>query len=249
MTTRWLLFALLILTAIPVHASELHVLTPKSLKSVMIEISEIFKQNNSGWKVDLKTDRSPILAQLILQGSSADVFLLDDEDSVKDLKEKKKIENVIPFLADDLVIVAASTSKLTITDPSKLFFPDIKGVALFAETTPLGKSAREYLKQIKVWDSILSKIGIQENSKSVIKSLQAGETDWGILYQSDVAQSPGLKVLWVIPEKDLAPNLYYLGRASKSTQKEEARIFIDVVKSTIATKLFENTGLRVVAKK
>jgi len=215
----------------------------------MIEISEIFKQNNAGWKVDLRTDRAPILAQLILQGSSADVFLLDDEDSVKELKEKKSIENVAPFLADNLVIVAAATSTLTITDPSKLFFPDIKGVALFAESTPVGKSAREYLKKINVWDSILSKVGIQENSKSVIKSLQAGETDWGILYQSDVAQTTGLKVLWVIPEKDLAPNFYYLGLVTKSTQKKEARLFMDIVKSTIASKLFENAGLRIVTKK
>jgi molybdenum ABC transporter molybdate-binding protein len=249
MITRLLLFALLTLIGLPVHASDLHVFAPKSIKSVMTEISEIFKQNNPGWKVDLRTDRSDILSKLIERGSTADVFILDDDDSVKGLKAKKAIENTIPFLADDLVIVAASTSKLTIADPSKLFFPDIKGVALFDEKTPLGKSSREYLKKIKVWDSILSKIGIQENPKSVIKSLQAGETDWGILHQSDVADSTGLKVLWVIPEKDLTPNLYYLGSVSKSSQKKEAKLFIDVVKSTIATKFFENAGLRIVAKK
>jgi molybdenum ABC transporter molybdate-binding protein len=248
MIIRCLFLAAITLISLPVRATELHVFAPKSVKSVMIEISEIFKQNNSGWKVDLRTDRSPTLAQLISQGSNADIFLMDDEDSVKELKEKKFIENVIPFLADDLVIVASAQSKLTITDPSKLFFPDIKGVALFEETTPLGKSSREYLKKINVWDSVKSKIGIQENSKSLIKSLQAGDTDWGILHQSDVAQQSAVKVLWIIPEKDLKPNRYYLGSVSKSTQKEGVRKFLDVMKSTIAAKVFENAGLRIVAK-
>lgn len=214
----------------------------------MIEISEFFEKNHPGWKVQLRTGKSSDLGKLITQRSSADVFLLGDEKTIKALADKNLVQNVTPFLADDLVIIAPSTSKLEITDPSKLAFPELKGVALFSESNSLGKASREYLKKIKVWDSVLSKVGIQKDAKSVFKSLQAGQTDWAVLYKSDIVHAAGVKVLWKIPEKDLAPHIYSLGKVTASTHKEEAQRFIETIQSTIAMKFFENAGLRVVPK-
>jgi molybdate transport system substrate-binding protein len=249
MMIRLFLIALILLTTPSIYATDLHVFAPKNLKGVMIEICEFFEKIHEPWKVQLRTGSSFDLSKLITRGSTADVFLLGDEKSLGGLKERKLVQDVNLFLADDLVIISAATSKLEIQDPSKLAYPELKGVALFSETSTFGKASREYLKKIGIWDAVQTKIGIQKDTKSLLKSLQAGETDWTILYRSDVVHSNGMKVLWKIPEKDFAPHLYFLGSVTASSQKEGIRQFLETIQSTIAKKFFENAGLRVIAPK
>jgi len=245
MMIRWFLIALILLATPSVYATDLHVFAPKSMKAVLLEVSQFFERNNPQWNVQLRIGNSSDLAKLIVEGSTAD-FLLSDQKSLDELQEKKFVQNVKPFLADDAVIVAAASSKLEIPDTSKLVYPELKGVALFEESNPLGKASREYLKKIKVWDSVQTKIGIQTNTKSAMKSLLAGATDWAILYRSDAVHAKGIKILLTIPEKDLAPHLYFLGSVTASSQKDGALRFLETIQSTIAKKFFENAGLRVI---
>jgi molybdenum ABC transporter molybdate-binding protein len=240
------LLVLFLLAATSAHAKDLHVLAPKSIRGIMIEISKFFEKNNPDWQVQLRIGTSVALSNLVIQGTPADVFLLNEEKPLEALQEKQLASRVKPFLADDAVIVASAASKLEISDPAKLVFPELKGVALYEETDPVGKASRDYLKKIGILDSIQSKVGIQTSTKDVLKSLQDGITDWSILYQSDVLHATGIKVLYQIPEKDFAPQFYYLGTVATSTQKEGIRKYLATIHSTIIQKFFENAGYRIV---
>jgi len=243
-TSYTLLVLFLTLIGTPIEAADLHVSATKNLKGIFIEISELFENKHSDWKVKLRTGKSGELAKLITSGTSTDLFLLNDEKTIRELQRKKKIQNVKRFLADDLVVVGAATSKLEINDPAKLAFPELKGVALYAEKHPIGKVSREYLKKIKLLDAVNAKVSIKKNTKEVLKAVMSAEADWGIVYASDIVHAKGIKVLWKIPEQDVSSQVYFVGTVTKSQNQEAARLFLETLNSTIAIKIFENSGLR-----
>jgi molybdate transport system substrate-binding protein len=236
------IFLLLLSTAL--EAADLHVSATKNLKGVFIEISELFENKHSEWKVKLRTGKSSELGKLIENGTSTDVFVLNDEKTIRELQRKKKIENVKRFLADDLVVIGPAASKLEITDPGKLAFPELKAVALFAEKHPVGKMARKYLNKIKLMDAVNAKVSIKKNTKEVLNAVVTAEADWGIVYASDIVHAKGIKVLWKIPEQELTSQLYFAGTVTNSKDQEGSRLFMETLNSTIAIKIFENSGLR-----
>jgi molybdate transport system substrate-binding protein len=227
------------------EALDLQVSATKNLKGMLIEISELFENKNPEWKVKLRTGKSSELAKLIARGASTDLFILNDEKAVRDLQKKKKVQNVKAFLSDDLVIVGPSTSKLEISDPSKLAFPELKSVALFNETHPGGKAAMAYLHKINLLSAVHPKVSSKKNAKEILTAMNTAVADWGILYASDVVHEKGVKVLWKIPPKDVTAQTYYAGTVTKSQNQEGARLFMEALNSTIAIKIFENSGLRV----
>jgi molybdate transport system substrate-binding protein len=236
------IFLLLLSTAL--EAADLHVSATKNLKGVLIEISELFENKHSEWKVKLRTGKSSELGKLIANGTSTDLFVLNDEKTIRELQRKKKIENVKRFLADDLVVIGPAASKLEITDPGKLAFPELKGVALFAEKHPVGKMARKYLDKIKLMDAVNAKVSIKKNTKEVLNAVMTAEADWGIVYASDIVHAKGIKVLWKIPEQELTSQLYFAGTVTNSKNQGGSRLFLETLNSTIAIKIFENSGLR-----
>ena len=235
----------LILIASNVMGAELHVSAPRAIKPALVEISELFERNNPEWKVKLRTGKSGELGRLITQGTTTDVFLLSHEKTVRTLRQKKRSQDIRRFLADDFIVIGNENSKLEITDVTKLSFTDLKSVALYAEKHPVGKQTRAYLKKVNLLDSLLPKITEQKNTKELISSIASGTADWGIVYGTDIVHSKGVKVLWKIPETEVPPNFYYIGSVTKSKNQEGARLFLEALNSTIAVKIFENAGLRV----
>jgi molybdate transport system substrate-binding protein len=212
---------------------------------MLIEISELFENKNPEWKVKLRIGKSSELAKLIASGTSTDLFLLNDEKVIRDLQRKKKIQNVKAFLSDDLVVVAPATSKLEISDPSKLAFPELKSVALFNESHPGGKAAIAYLQKINLLNTVHPKVSSKKNAKEILAVMNTAVADWGILYASDVVHEKGIKVLWKIPPKDVTSQIYHTGTVTNSQNQEGALLFLETLNSTIAAKIFENSGLRV----
>ena len=236
----WMLFASVTV------AAELEVSVPRSLKGAMIEICELHEKNHPQWKVKLRSGKSSELGRMIASGHSTDAFVLADDKLVQQLQKKNQIGNVRRFLADDLVVIASATSTLTITEPSKLVFPELKGVALMGEKHPVGKIARAYLTKEKVLSNIQTKISPKKSTKEVVAGIVAGEADWGIIYGSDAIHAKGVKVIWKIPETGARSEIYYIGTVNDSEHPAEARQFLQTLNSTIAKKIFENAGLRLI---
>ena len=241
---KGIFFALLMLIGTNLSANDLHVYAPKPLKGALTEMSELFERKNPDWKVKLRIGKSGELSRLISQQTAADVFLLNDDKAIRTLREKKQIQNVRKFLADDLVIIGSATSKLEITEPSKLVYPELKAVALFGDKHPLGKAARAYLEKVKILESVIVKVAPKKNTKEVIQSIVGGEVDWAIVYASDISHAKGIKVLWKIPEKDVTPEIYYIGKVTNSQHPQGVKLFMETLTSTIAEKIYENSGFR-----
>jgi molybdate transport system substrate-binding protein len=225
-------------------ATELHVSAPRSLKGALLEISELHEKNHPAFKVKLRTGKSSELGRMIAGNHRTDVFILADQKTVEQLKSKNKADNVRKFLADDLVVIAAAASTLVIDDPKKLSFPELKGVALFAEKHPVGKVARAYLTGLNLSEALAPKISPKKSTKEVVTGIVAGEADWGIVYASDVVHSKGVKVIWKIPETAATPEIYFSGTVADSPHKQAARQYLATLNSTIARKIFQNAGFR-----
>ena len=244
MLHRLFVFLLLLLVSDRAMGAELHVSAPRGIKPAIQEICEMFEKNNPEWKVKLRTGKSGDLGRLISQGTRTDVFVLSDEKTVRTLSQKKRSQDVRRFLADDFIVIGSENSKLEITDVTKLSFPELKGVALYAEKSPVGKRARAYLKKANLLDPLLPKISENKTKKELISSITSGSADWGIVYATDAVHAKGIKVLWKIPETEIPPDFYYIGSVTKSKNQEGARLFLQALNSTIALKIFENAGFR-----
>jgi molybdate transport system substrate-binding protein len=236
---------LLFLTA-NVYGAELQVSAPQSVKKAFLEISTLFEKNNPDWKVNLRVGKPAEARKLISQGTSVDVFFMKEDKTIQSLQEKKLVQNARRFLADDLVVVGPENSQLQVTEPSKLVFPELKGVALYGEKHPVGKAARDYLQKHNLFETVIAKQSSKKNTKEVFQSLTGGETDWAIVYASDATHTKGIKILYRIPQTEISPEFYYIGMVAKSRQPEGAQLYLDSLNSTIALKIFENAGFRVI---
>jgi molybdate transport system substrate-binding protein len=243
--TKKIPFLLLFLFAVQASAAELSVIGPRALSEPLTEITEFFERKYTDWKVNLRIGKSSELARLIPRTGSADVFLLNDDTAIQQLKKRKKIENVRPFVADDLVVIADSGSKLTITEPSKLVSPELKAVALLNKRNPTAKAARAYLTKMNLLESVEKKISEKKDLKALVSAITSKEADWGIAYSSDITQQKGVKIIWTIPDSQ---RIYYVGTITSTPHKKGANYFLETIHSTIALKLFENAGLRIVTQ-
>jgi len=243
---KHLLLFFLALLSLRLEGSEIHVLGPKSMKGQLTELSNFFEKKNDGCRVSLEFGKSPELAGLIERGAPADLLITTDEKAVESLRSKNLIQSMEKLLADPVVIVGSPSSKLQVTSPQHLVFPELKQVSLFPEDVLLGVHSRAYLKKVNLFDLIAERIHSAKDPKFLMKAVSSGEADWGFVYASDVGAKSGVKVLWNVPETEIQPRLVYVAVSAAGGEKEMARAFLETLRSTIATKLFENAGFRLV---
>jgi molybdate transport system substrate-binding protein len=244
----------MLLTAVPASQAGDNVLVfaAASLKNALDAI-------NDSWKADghepatISYAASSALAKQIEGGAPADVFISADLDWMKYLSDKKltKSDTEVQLLGNRIVLIAGKDSSAATTiEPNfdlakllgdgKLAMADVKAV-------PAGKYGKAALEKLGVWSSVENKVAQAENVRAALKLVATGEAPLGIVYQTDAAADPEVKIIATFPQETHAPIIYPAAVLADS-KNEDAIKFLDYLKSAKAKPLFEEQGFTVLGR-
>jgi molybdate transport system substrate-binding protein len=227
-----------------VDAGELTVVGPRALTGALKEIAHFFEQQHPDTKVSLRTENSVQVVRLLELGTPIDVVCVADEKHLQNLRDKNLLEkgSEIRLGSNELVVVAPESSKLEIKDPKDLVPKELNKVVFYPENSAIQEKVKTYLTRINLLDALKDKKAEMKDTRAAIAALTKGEVDWAFVYSDDAADQKGLKIIWRVPSTEIPPVVYFGSIARSSTQKPNAKSFLDSTQSTISQKILENAG-------
>jgi molybdate transport system substrate-binding protein len=222
----------------------LRIAAAASLSTVLKELSPAFTQA-SGVKVELQLGASNALARQIEAGAPADVFFSADAATMERLAQQGLIKTATreDQLSNSLVIIVPRDSALTFQSVQDLAKPEIKRVATGdPQAVPVGVYAKKYLEQAGVWAAVAPKIVASENVRAALAAVESGNLDAGIVYKTDAAISPRVKIALELPPRAGLTITYPMAALTASEQPAAAQAYLDFLDSAAAKSAFAKAG-------
>jgi len=207
-------------------------------------------QKESGIKATISFAASSALAKQIEQGAPADIFVSADEDWMNYLADRKLIkpETRFDLVGNRLVLIAPKDSKLTATIASGFPLASLLGDGHLAmadtASVPAGKYGKAALEKLGVWDGIKDRIAQAENVRAALALVSRGEAPLGIVYSTDAAAEPGVKIVATFPAESHPP-ITYPAALTRESKNADAKSFLDFLRSARARTVFEKQGFSV----
>lgn len=229
---------------------ELLVAAAASLKNAYEEeLIPMFQEANPGVTVKGTYDSSGKLQTQIEEGLGADVFMSAAVKQMDALDEEGMIvsDTITDLLENKIVLIVPAGQEGSLSA-----FEDIADAASIAlgdpESVPAGQYAQEALTSLGVWDGIQDKVSFGTNVTEVLNQVAAASADAGIVYATDAASmADQVTVVAEAPEGSLAKKVIYPVAVVKATAHEEqAKAFVEFLKTEDAIALFESYGFAAV---
>ena len=186
------------------------------------ELLPMFEKENPNITVKGTYDSSGKLQTQIEEGIEADVFMSAATKQMNALTEQGLVEK------DSVVDLLQNV--IAIGDP---------------ESVPVGQYSKEVLTNLGIWDAVSAKASLGTNVTEVLKWVEEGSADAGIVYATDAATTDKVKVVAEAPKDSLAePAIYPVGVVSASKHKDAAEKFVEFLQSEEALKVFESYGFQ-----
>ncbi len=213
-----------------------------SATDAMDDIKSRFQQA-SGIDVHTNYAASSTLAQQIVHGADADIFLSADSQWA-DYVAKHAAENRRrDLLGNRLVIIVPAESTLKLRTPRDLAAETVKHLAVGdPASVPVGKYAKRAMEKLGLWDQLKSKIVAGADVRQALAYVETGAAEAGIVYATDAAISRKVKAACDISEKLTGPVRYPLVLLTHGAGREAAESFYRYLASPEAAKVFEKHG-------
>jgi molybdate transport system substrate-binding protein len=247
--------ALLLATSLTIAAEQprqsLIVFAAASLTDSLQKVSDAYTKS-SGVPVKLSFAASSALAKQIESGARADVFFSADQEWMDYLDERQLIkrESRADLLGNRLVLIAPRDSKVALKLRSGAPILDALGARGRLATgdpdsVPAGKYAKSALITLKLWDALRSRLARAENVRVALTYVARGEAPLGIVYATDVAVEPRVRIVDQFPENTHPPITYPV--AQTRTASASAASFLEFLRSPGARSIFVGAGFRFLA--
>jgi molybdate transport system substrate-binding protein len=253
----WSLFAGLLFAQSAVAAETarepLIVFGAASLTDVLQTISAQYTKS-SGIEVKLSFAASSALAKQIESGAKADVFVSADEEWMSYLEQRKLIDKASrrDLLGNKLVLIAPSDSKVALKlgrDAAlmKALGDDGKLATGDPDSVPVGKYAKAALTSLNLWQSVESRIARADNVRVALMYVARGEAPLGIVYATDAAAEPGVRIVAAFPPNSYPPIVYPAAIVVGSQNPDVQKLFA-FLRSPAARPYFVKQGFTVLAR-
>jgi molybdate transport system substrate-binding protein len=235
---------------------ELIVFAAASMTETMNQIKDMYEAKEPNIKITYNFDSSGTLLKQIVAGADCDLFIsaaqkqMNQLDSTRDEKDNPDKNDFV--LQGTRVNLLENKVALAVPDGNP------KGIETFADLTtdklsllaignsdvPVGAYTLEILEYLGKPVEELEKEGkitYGSNVKEVTTQVKEGTVDAGIIYATDAA-SANLQVV-DLATKDMCRQVIYPAAVLNITKNEdEAKKFLDYLKTDEAMKVFESVG-------
>jgi molybdate transport system substrate-binding protein len=224
-----------------------------SLKNALDEIATAWAKDTGKPQPRISYAASSALARQIEQGAPADLFISADLDWMDYAAGKNLIRPDTRFnlLGNKIVLIApreSTTTTLALTSGDlaralaggKLSMGNVDAV-------PAGKYGKAALEKLGAWTSVKDSIAQAENVRAALLLVARGEAPLGIVYSTDAAAEPGVKIVATFPA-DSHPPITYPAALARESKNANAKNFLDFLRSAKARAVFEKQGFTVLVK-
>jgi molybdate transport system substrate-binding protein len=219
-----------------------------STTNALNEIKAQFTKD-SGVAVQTSYAASSTLAQQIVHGAEADLFISADTKWADFLAKKDQVARQQDLLGNRLVIVVPADSKIEVKKPDDLLAAGIEHLALGEpQSVPAGIYAKQALTKLGLWDRLKAKVVSAEDVRHALTYVETGSADAGIVYATDAAISKKVKVAVEMSENLTGPVRYPLVLLKHGDGSAAAKAFYRHLSSPAAAKVFQKYGFTVLSE-
>lgn len=213
---------------------------------------------NAAWRADAGKEAvisyaaSSALARQIEEGAPADVFISADLDWMAYLSERDLIkqDSEVQLLGNRIVLVAPAESAAAIEIAPGFDLAGLLGDGKLAmanvDAVPAGKYGKEALTALGAWEGVSGSVAQAENVRAALALVSTGEAPLGIVYQTDAAADPAVKIIGTFPEDSHAPIIYPAAETAAAAGAD-AGAFLEFLRTQEAAGIFEGEGFSVLA--
>ncbi|OAP37930.1 molybdenum ABC transporter substrate-binding protein [Sinorhizobium glycinis] len=227
-------------------AEKVTVFAAASLKNALDAINANWKEE-TGKETTASYAASSALAKQIEQGAPADIFISADLAWMDHLADKKLIKagTRSNLLGNRIVLVSAKADAGPVEVKPGLDLASLIGDGRLAmgavDSVPAGKYGKAALEKLGIWATVAEKVAGAESVRAALLLVSRGEAPYGIVYRTDAAADPGVKVVGTFPEDSHPPIIYPIAIITDS-KNPDATAYLEFVKSPKAAALFEAQG-------
>lgn len=236
----------------PARAQDLTVFAAASLQNAFDEIGRLY-QAKTGRAVKFSYAASSALARQIEQGAPAAIFVSADEQWMDYLAKR---DMIVPgtrksLLGNRLVLVMPAATATTVElkpnfDFAALLGRDGRWATGDPSGVPVGRYAQEAMTRLGVWDFAQTRLVRAENVRVALAFVERGEAAAGVVYETDAAVSPKVRVAGIFPADSHTPVTYPAGVVAKN-DSPAAREFLRFLEGAESREVFRRFGFSVLA--
>ena len=247
-------FAFLMLAALPaalpavVRAETTTVFAAASLKTALDEIAAGYSEE-TGDALRISYAGSSKLARQIQQGAPAQIFIsantawmdtLGDDHLLADGTRADLLVNRIVLVAGPGVPEDLS---LTLAPGADLIGPlgDGRLAMALVDAVPAGIYGKAALQSLDLWDSVAPHVAQADNVRAALRLVASGEAPLGIVYATDAAAEPKVRVLDMFPAASHPP-IRYPAAILAEGDGPAARAALDYLRGDSARAVFLRNG-------
>ena len=215
-----------------------------SLKNCMDdELIPLFEEKYKDIKIQTTYDSSGKLQSQIEAGAEVNVFISAAMKQMNSLNEEGLIleDSITELLENKIVLIVPKDNDKEINT-----FEEITKAEKIAlgdpESVPAGQYAKEAFESLNMWDEVLEKASLGTNVTEVLTWVAEGSADAGVVYSTDAASNDKVEVIAEAPKDSVSKVIYPVGVIKSGEKVEQAKIFIEFLKSDEAMKIFESYG-------
>ena len=231
------------------QAQDVVVFAAASLTNALDEAGQLFERQG-GAHTKISYAASSALAKQIESGAPADMFISADHDWMDYLEQHHLIQTATRknLLGNRLVLIAPAES-----DAKAEIKPGLDLVGLLKggrlamadpDSVPAGKYGKAALEKLGVWNSVRAAVAPAESVRVALLFVSRRETPLGIVYATDAAADPRVKIVGVFPPDTHPPIIYPAALTADSKNASAARL-LEFLGSAAAKPIFEKQGFTV----
>ena len=189
---------------------------------------------------------SSALARQIEQGAPADLFMSADEAWADHLQQRDLLAAGTRSspLGNSLVLVGQG-HPVTLgrgTDILALLGPNGRLSTGDPAHVPVGRYAEAALRWMGQWDAVRPRLAPADNVRAALLLVERGEAPLGIVYATDAALTPGLRVLGTFPAESHAPITYPFALTRRAEGNAQARALLAFLTGAEAAPTWQRFG-------
>lgn len=235
------------------RSKELVIFAAASLKNALDETAAAWVRTTGKPAPKISYAASSALARQLEQGAPADLFLSADLDWMDYSARKELIrpQTRVSLLANRIVLIAPSDSTANVTLAPGVDLTAALGAGRLAmaniDAVPAGKYGKAALEKLGGWDKVRDRVAQAENVRAALLLVSRGEAPLGIVYATDAAADPRVKVLAAFPEGSHPPIIYPVA-VTTASNNPDAQAFLDALRGSGARAVFEKQGFTILNK-
>jgi len=235
-------------TALPALPAELPkpvmVFTAASTADAVEKIGKAYT-GRTGTPVLVSSGASPALAQQILKGAPADVFIPAGGGVLVGLLKAGMVDegSSFPWVLNRLVVIAPADAGAAPASPWEIADPRFRRLALAdPDLVPAGMYARQSLTFFGIWEDVRRRVVPAPDVRSALAYVESGEADLGIVYATDARATSRVKVVLELPEVSHNEIRYPVALVAHPGSSPAARPFMEFLRGNEARKILVEAG-------